>query len=77
MKGRVGLAAFTVNVRRKGLGLPPSAFTRPEHERQALIGEYRRLRAAGLNVDRQDRVLFELRTEFVYGWPEPSRVLGY
>ncbi len=77
MSGRKAIVEFTVNARRKGLGLTPSAFLRPEHERQALIGEYQRLRAAGLNVDRQDRVLFELRTEFVYGWPEPSRVLGY
>jgi hypothetical protein len=77
VKGRVALAALTVNARRMALGLPPSSFLRPENERQALIAELRRLRAAGLNVDRQDRVLFELRTEFVYGWPEPSPVLGY
>jgi len=45
---------------------------RPEHERQQLIAEYRRLRAAGLNVDRQDRLLVELG-EFELGWPKPMR----
>lgn len=49
---------------------------RTEVERQELIGDLLRLRAAGLNVDRQERILFELRVEFELGWPMPSAVRG-
>ena len=44
---------------------------RPECERQRLIGEYRRLRADGVNVDRQEAVLAELRRDWEFGWPPP------
>lgn len=42
---------------------------RSEAERQELIAELRRLRAAGLNVDRQEAILMTLRTQFELGWP--------
>jgi len=43
---------------------------RTEVERQALIAELRRLRVAGVNVDRQDVIETELRETFELGWPE-------
>ncbi len=43
---------------------------RSEGERQALISELRRLRAAGVNVDRQEAILSTLREQFELGWPE-------
>lgn len=42
---------------------------RMEVERQALIAELRRLRADGVNVDRQEVILAELRETFEHGWP--------
>lgn len=44
---------------------------RTEVERQALIAELRRLREAGVNVDRQEVIATELRETFELGWPVP------
>lgn len=49
---------------------------RTEAERQALIAELRRLRLAGVNVDRQDVIERELRETFELGWPDPASVWG-
>lgn len=43
---------------------------RTEIERQRLIAELGRLRAAGVNVDRQEAIETELRETFELGWPE-------
>lgn len=49
-------------------------FRRTETERQTLIAELRRLRAAGVNVERQGAIAVELRDTFELGWPElPKR----
>lgn len=45
---------------------------RPEFERQELIAELRRLRAEGVNVDRQEAILATLRGQFELGWPWPA-----
>lgn len=42
---------------------------RPEIERQELIRELQRLRRAGLNVDRQEAIVSELRLGWELGWP--------
>lgn len=49
-----------------------SKTVRTEVERQALIAELRRLRSAGVNVDRQDAIIARLRSEFECGWPAAS-----
>lgn len=50
------------------------ASRRSELERQALIAELRRLRADGVNVDRQDVIEEELRRDFELGWPRRRAV---
>lgn len=42
---------------------------RPEVERQLLILELRRLRRQGVNVDRQEAIVSELRRDWELGWP--------
>lgn len=43
--------------------------TRSEFERQLLIAELRRLRREGVNVDRQEAIVTELRGGWELGWP--------
>lgn len=42
---------------------------RPEVERQLLIIELRRLRLQGMNLDRQEVIVAELRRDWEFGWP--------
>lgn len=42
---------------------------RPEVERQLLILELRRLRRQGVNLDRQEAIVAELRRDWELGWP--------